>query len=337
MDNEYKSVMLVDRDGRYKGMSQEEVLARRLNTFIGWKCAAGVENMYISPDGNIFAATCKVSGFKGNVYEDKFALSQEWLTCNKEWCLCGADVMLRKAKTEEGILKSNEPYKPETDDELGELAWIAPYHYENFQKHRKTITWDLARRCNYSCSYCHPSISNTYEAHKSKQSLEHAVGLIYKSFIKTDKAKWVFSGGEPTLNPAFMDIVKFVSTKGDLIHVQTNGSRKPEYYAELIKYGSIGFSVHLDFARTDKILKAAQAILETQASNKEAELQWFGIRVMVQPGTFQQAKKLLDQFKQLKHWDQFGNGYMSSIYSSDGSDQLVQYTPEELEKIIAFS
>ncbi|MCB0378544.1 MAG: radical SAM protein, partial [Bdellovibrionales bacterium] len=234
MSETHKSIRFVDFDGHHMGLSNEEAMSRRLNNWKGWKCSAGRYNMHVSADGNIFAATCKVGGMLGNVYDDRFKLSDRWTTCSKEWCMCGQDMQLPKARKESFLPYVLEDPPGKEVNHLSSVDWVAPYHMESFRQYPYFITWDLGRRCNYACDYCLPSLSNTYEAHKSWGSLKHAADNIIKNFSKGSPARWIFTGGEPTINPSFMDLVKYLHEKGHNLHTQTNGSRTAEYHAELI-------------------------------------------------------------------------------------------------------
>lgn len=336
MSNEYKSVYVGDSSGRAKGYSQEELLARKLNTWQGWYCAASVENMFVTADGIIYGATCRQGGMLGNVNDIDFQLPDNWIKCEKSFCACGTDMMLRKSKTNESRdWTYKKPKKEITEDPTQE--WVAPYHVDFHNQYPKIVTWDLGRRCNFSCTYCNPSISNNYEAHKTWGSLKHSVDSIFRNFCKGVKTKFVFTGGEPCINPAFMDLVKYIREQGHNLHVQTNGSRNGAYYSELIELSSVGFSVHLDFTKDDRLLETCQAVLNKQKKHRESGLNWFGIRIMVPPGYFDRALKLYSQIQDLDHFEKFGHLHLSAIYEANDPTKLQEYDPDELSKIVTLA
>lgn len=333
-----KSVSFVNLSGESMALSSEEILSRRLNSWKGWFCSAGRENLYISHDGNVYVATCKVGGVKGNVFDCFFPLQKKWTRCAKERCMCGQDMQLRKARTEDLILKTNSvPSEQSTVNHLTHVDWVVPYHFETFLDFPKFVTWDLGRRCNYSCDYCHPSISNTYEAHKSWGSLKYAADNIEVSFLRGAKAKWVFTGGEPTINPSFMNLIKYLREKGHNLHTQTNGSRTPNYYAELIEYSSVGISLHLKYYQEKSFLKTCQAVIDQQQGEGRARYMWFGIRIMVPPKMLKMALEIKHKILSLPRFESFQNIHLSPLYKTElfKIDEMIEYDKEEYDEIIA--
>ncbi len=336
MSDSFKSISLVNAEGKSLGLSNEEVLSLRLNQWKGWKCSAGVENIFITADGNIYSATCRVGGWLGNVYDQGFKLPEKWLTCTKEWCMCGQDMQLRKVREESFLPLVHQEPPAANVNKMEDADAVMPFHFKSFQEFPKFVTWDLGRRCNFSCNYCNESISNNYEAHKSWGSLKHAAENILKSFVKGDKARWIFTGGEPTINPDFMKLVSYLSEGGHNLHTQTNGSRSPEYHRELIRHSSIGVSLHLKFMSEEKVLRLAEAIIDEQVNHKKASQYWFGVRVMVPPGHFDKALSIKKALQKVKGFDEFGHIFMSPLYANelDRVGQMVKYDEKEYEQII---
>lgn len=79
-----------------KIMHANDIIKQRLNQFTGWTCSAGIESLMINWDGEVYRATCRVGGSLGNVYQNTFAIPTEWITCNRCWCTCAADIPLTK-------------------------------------------------------------------------------------------------------------------------------------------------------------------------------------------------------------------------------------------------
>ncbi|MEK6832543.1 MAG: radical SAM protein [Nanoarchaeota archaeon] len=99
----------------------------------------------------------------------------------------------------------------------------------------------LTDKCNFKCPYC-------------RGLRKDCLGE-----MPTDKAKeitniWAldglknirYSGGEPTLHPGLIDIVKNAKNKIKRIALSTNGSAPLELYKDLIKAGVNDFSISLD-------------------------------------------------------------------------------------------
>lgn len=325
--------------------SVEEALTARVNSWEGWFCAAGSENIHISADGNVFSATCRVGGYLGNVFEGQLSLPKEWLKCTKKWCMCGADMQIRKAKSLELAKRSRDPLPPNSEAETkGDLVrrqadaqnanLVVPAQHEAHLAFPKSITWDLSRRCNYTCSYCHPSVSNQYDSHHSQRTLLEAVDRIHRRFCNGEKAKWVFTGGEPTINPAFMDVVEKINSLGHTIHVQSNGSRGPEYFRELINKSCVGLSLHLEAGANDRFVETCRAIIaEKQRSNMASQM-WFGVRIMVGPGRLGEALEIKRRLQEIPDFMKFAQINLSPLYQRLKQDELMEYSKEELQELM---
>jgi MoaA/NifB/PqqE/SkfB family radical SAM enzyme len=287
------------------GLSIEETMTKKYNSWEGWKCSAGAENVFIDADGYIYVAACKVKGKQGNIYDGSWSLSEEWTTCPAKWCMCGQDMQLRKVRNESFFSLLEAPPK-ENVHEMDRVDWVVPYHYKSFASHPRFVTWDLGRRCNYSCSYCHPMISNNTEALRTDEELRIGVEAIEKNFIKNNKAKFIFTGGEPTIIPAFMDMVRSLRAKGHDLHTQTNCSRNPDYHRELIRHSFVGVSVHLEFAKDDRLLKNFEAIIDEKEKDHKTSMNWFGIRIMVGPGNLERALELKKRTLAIPHFAKHG-------------------------------
>jgi len=109
-----------------------------------------------------------------------------------------------------------------------------------------------------------------------RKAIEKAIDYSNK-FRDSKPLMWSFTGGEPTINPLFLDLVKTLSARGDVITVATNGSASSEYYAELAKYANINISVHFEFLKPEKLRRVSESII---SSNPH----WFGLNFMIMPG-----------------------------------------------------
>lgn len=324
-----EDIYLADHNLNGVKLSAEQALLKGLSRWKGWFCALGIDNLHITADGNAYGATCKVGGLLNNIYDHFGNFPEQYSVCTKSICSCGSDMQLRKTKNFDEIPKAIELKSSHInfDGSVAEFNFVGPLYEEG---PRVSITWDLGRRCNYSCSYCNSSISNNYESHKSKGSLLFAYNKLKDYFIKNRRVKFIFTGGEPTLNPAYLDLVKLIHLDGHLVHTQTNGSLTPEYYSELIKYSLIGISVHLQFFNKDRLFKNIQAIVSITKSDPRYQFQWFGIRIMAPPSQLDTATELFQNIEKLKQ-DLNANFdlVMSPVYDKDNNDQLQNYTPEE--------
>lgn len=72
------------------------LLAHRENRFKDWTCFAGVANLFVDADGNIFRASCRVGGKLGSVWDDDLVLTTEPITCTRLACVCSTDIKIPK-------------------------------------------------------------------------------------------------------------------------------------------------------------------------------------------------------------------------------------------------
>jgi hypothetical protein len=75
-----------------------DLLINKTNQFKGWSCMVGVESLMINWDGAVHRATCRVGGSLGNIYQGKFEMPKDPITCTRNWCTCAADIAITKNK-----------------------------------------------------------------------------------------------------------------------------------------------------------------------------------------------------------------------------------------------
>jgi MoaA/NifB/PqqE/SkfB family radical SAM enzyme len=100
-------------------------------------------------------------------------------------------------------------------------------------------------RCNFACPYCRglkvdgKSVTYNFPIEQLMYTLE----LWVKEGLKNVR----FSGGEPTLHPSLLDLVKYCKTNNvERIAISTNGSADLNLYQQLIDAGINDFSISLD-------------------------------------------------------------------------------------------
>lgn len=91
---------------------------------------------------------------------------------------------------------------------------IAPVNADPF-----LITWDLGRRCNYDCSYCPTHRHDNYSSHASLDELKQTTDFLFDYITIISKYRQnkdfhiSFTGGEPTVNPDFIQFAKYIRNK----------------------------------------------------------------------------------------------------------------------------
>lgn len=343
-----KSVLIANGRGEFATYSTEETLAKGLNKFEGWMCAAGIETIHIGTSGNVLLAACNIHGTHGNVFDGTLDLPKKWVTCDRKACMCGGDMQIRKCESVRYQQRSMNPISgwAKQVDSIEDMKWVSPYHYDEQRKQPKTVSWDMGKRCNYACSYCPPEVSNRTEPLRTWEELKSSTDHVIKKFIGRSKAKWVITGGEPTIIPAYLDWVDYVHGKGHLVHTTTNGSRGPKYMEKLIEKSLIGLSVHLEFMDLNRLTDTVQAVVEKKMSSQMAKVSWFGVRVMVPPGQVEKAIEVKERLLSIPNFSESSHFFMSPIHdyylNSDEQNRLTfgdlaKYSQDELSTIQSFA
>jgi MoaA/NifB/PqqE/SkfB family radical SAM enzyme len=164
------------------------------------------------------------------------------------------------------------------------------------------VTWDLGRRCNYDCTYCEASRHNNYSSPATLESLKDTFNFIQdwtsiynnkrkvKSHVNVD-----FTGGEPTVNPNFWNLVKYIKEEhvGFNVGLTTNGTWPEKDIDKISKYiDGITISWH---AEADPKLK--QRVLNNVLLIKEHNI-WLQVNVMMHCEYFEEAKSVCNFLKE---------------------------------------
>lgn len=320
-------------DGKFRDFSTDELVGRKLNYYEGWKCGVGVQNIHINMDGDIYGASCKVGGKLGNVFED-FTIPSEWLPCTRKVCSCGADLFVPKVKddADRTLLRKSQALPTQMENKLDELQTEHVALERTHASEYKQVYWEIGRRCNYDCSYCWPWIHNNTESHKTLEQLMKATHLVEERFIRGAKVNWVISGGEPTINPAFLDWVRYIASCEHHLSMHSNGSRLPEYYRELITYGDLNLSVHFQFWKKERFLENVRAITEEKVSRKNHGVGHFEVKIMMTPGRRQETLDLEAELRKVPGFVDYCTWAVVPIRDGKMGDQIMEgYEPADFE------
>lgn len=75
--------------------NSNEVIVAGNNFFKGWECDVG-DAIFINPIGEISLASCGQGGTVGHILEDVSKVGPKKITCYKEHCHCGTDIIIPK-------------------------------------------------------------------------------------------------------------------------------------------------------------------------------------------------------------------------------------------------
>lgn len=103
------------------------------------------------------------------------------------------------------------------------------------------VTWDIGPRCNYDCSYCPTYRHDNHSKHATLDELKSSADFIFKYLdlcmaLRLSKQVSInFTGGEPTTNPNFIKIVKYIK-----IRYKENHASNWKLYLSLTSNGAMG-------------------------------------------------------------------------------------------------
>ncbi|EEB74514.1 radical SAM/SPASM domain-containing protein [Thermococcus sp. AM4] len=112
------------------------------------------------------------------------------------------------------------------------------------------IVWNFTNMCNFRCQHCYQRADKPLA---SELSLEEKLMLV-DQLDKAGVAAVAISGGEPTIHPHFLRIVKELSSRGIHTSVATNGwtFAKKEELEKAVKAGIKYVEVSVDSAKPEK-------------------------------------------------------------------------------------
>lgn len=86
-------------DGFVTPTNSNQVIVDGENFFSGWKCNVG-DSVFISPSGEVSLASCGQGGVVGHILEDISKVGPKQITCFKQHCHCGTDIIIPKFKVD---------------------------------------------------------------------------------------------------------------------------------------------------------------------------------------------------------------------------------------------
>jgi organic radical activating enzyme len=99
------------------------------------------------------------------------------------------------------------------------------------------VSWTPGNPCNYSCSYCPPALHNGSKPWiEARKIIDFSMRLLAVCASQSRTLYLEFSGGEVTLMPDFLDIIRILQTNGCRISVISNGTRSCSWWSEAVNY-----------------------------------------------------------------------------------------------------
>lgn len=111
-----------------------------------------------------------------------------------------------------------------------------------------SVDWYIGKRCNFACSYCVDYLHDNYSKHVPLENMKALADSIIDKH--GHNVFWSLTGGEPTINPKFMDLCKYIKHERGARHISitTNGTRTADYMIQLFEYiDNITLSFHFEY------------------------------------------------------------------------------------------
>jgi len=166
-----------------------------------------------------------------------------------------------------------------------------------------SVIWDTGRLCNYDCTYCESTRHNNYSKHKSLEEFIKTFEFIDKwtkiynnhKLYKTN-TNINFTGGEPTANPNFWDLVDHIKNYDNSysLSLTTNGAWGEQYRQRIIdNFDGVTISYHAEADEKQKARVIAN-ILALSKTNL-----WFQVNVMLHVDYWKETTELYEYLKSL--------------------------------------
>ena len=98
----------------------------------------------------------------------------------------------------------------------------------------KVIEWKIHNTCNYDCSFCASYNKDGSDKWLTLDQYKTGIDKIAKACEGTP-FYIIYTGGEPTLYPGFIEMLKYSKSKGAFNILISNGSRTLRWWKELVQ------------------------------------------------------------------------------------------------------
>lgn len=160
------------------------------------------------------------------------------------------------------------------------------------------VTWDVGRRCNYDCTYCEATRHDNHSKHHSYKELLNTFNFVkkYTQEYNSFSVNINFTGGEPTVNPAFWQLAEYIKEheNGFRLSLTTNGAWHPKNTEKISNiFEGITVSYH---AEADEKLK--RQVKQNILLLHELGI-WLQVNVMMHVDYFEECISFCEELKKL--------------------------------------
>lgn len=313
--------MIIVKSGHTVEQCHHSVIKTQGNNFEGWKCYSGFDFLWINRQGDVYGNVCKQSGKYGNLF-DNVTLPSEPIVCPVKSCYCASDIEIPKTKnTALSIVDKNVPVV-ESIGKLDEVIGIEKLGDNALF----SINWNIGKRCNYDCSYCPSTVHDNHSPHLTFEDFKKGFDIIYPQ-IKLPRVKVTFTGGEPTINPEYKDIVSYCVSKGNVsVHTNTNGTANADKLLWLTEQGGTHISVHQEFTNLNKLYDKLKYIADKKTPQSTCIL-----KMMLMPGSDSNVIDFVTKVKDINASNFYIN--VEPLVDKSNNNKMYEYTDQELKFI----
>ncbi len=126
--------------------------------------------------------------------------------------------------------------------------------HDRFGRHINYLRISLTDHCNLRCVYCMPTHGLTFVPNRELLTAEE-IEVIVQAAVKNGFHKFRLTGGEPTVRPDVVDIVRRIARTPGVtdLSMTTNGIRLPELAPQLKAAGLNRVNVHIDTLNAERL------------------------------------------------------------------------------------
>ncbi len=125
------------------------------------------------------------------------------------------------------------------------------------------VDWMLGNACSFACSYCPKSLHDgTVRWHKTDQIIALFDALKTHYADRLGRKVWLqFTGGEPTMHPRVVDLLRAASERGLAASLISNGSRTLRFWQSIVDHlDSVILTYHDEFVIHDHFIEIGRLL-----------------------------------------------------------------------------
>ena len=122
------------------------------------------------------------------------------------------------------------------------------------------VDWMLGNSCSYACSYCPKSLHDGSIKWQKTSDILHLYHQMREHYVaERDKVVWLqFTGGEPTMHPRIIDLLRHASEMDFKVSLISNASRTLRFWEKISDcLNSVILTYHAEFAELNHFVQVA--------------------------------------------------------------------------------